>query len=1049
MNSLKKLSGLTLQALLRTLIFGYLLAHPFTNATSSPPGDKRDYVLIINTYTESSSWSWDIITDITARIEQIENLEVYVEHMNMLLMHKQSDMDNFRANLSREYDKNPPRMLIYIGAPAFTMRDFAEKEWGKGIPAIICAEEDFVGRDKYYISKRPIPQSERIPLRDLAREYNMTLLYAPIYLEPTVELMRRTIPEMNRLIFIRDGRYINQHYENDLSKLLKTDYPEMKFTSYSASNMTVDQLLDSLNVADTRHTGILFSSWHYIKNITGNIEVTTNPFKIIASSTVPLFALWPTSVKNSGVIGGYTYDVNKYNRQVIATFNSILEGRQPRDIPFYTPADARPTFNYPAMLRNKISPEICPPDSVFIDKPETFAERNRTVIVLCCGFFLLFVLFQQWRIRVMRKVEAARQRESESQIKYANLFNRMPIIYIQERVIFDGNHYPADTEFSDINAHFERTFLPRDQVVGKRGSLLFADSFPEFLRLVNIVLTENRTVTYPFYYKRLDIFFEVILSRSYLADHIDIFCLDGTALHKAQQKLDSINHKLSLALDVANIVPWKCDLNNRTILCDINKPVKASSGEAILQSEASLSVSDECYFSKIHKEDRDRIRQAYDDLIAGRTDKVCEEYRVVSNESGHWHMEWVEALAAVESFDGQGRPQTLVGTSQVITERKRMEQELLSARDRAEESNRLKTAFLANMSHEIRTPLNAIVGFSGILASAEEEQEKQEYVSIIENNNALLLQLIGDILDLSKIEAGTLDFIHTDFDLNELMREKENVIRMKVRDGVELLFEQKYEECHICTDRNRLSQVIINLLTNAAKFTQTGSIRFGYEMRDKELYFWVSDTGSGIPADKTQQVFDRFVKLNSFKQGTGLGLSICKMIVEHLGGRIGVESEEGRGSKFWFILPHIPGKTAAKRTEEELPTVSVEKNNLVILIAEDNDSNYRLFESILRREYTLLHAWNGEEAVEIYRQYRPHLVLMDINMPVMNGYEATAEIRKLSGTVPIIAVTAFAFASDEQKVLSSGFNGYMAKPINALQLRTQIVDMLRKHVVLL
>ena len=412
-------------------------------------------------------------------------------------------------------------------------------------------------------------------------------------------------------------------------------------------------------------------------------------------------------------------------------------------------------------------------------------------------------------------------------------------------------------------------------------------------------------------------------------------------------------------------------------------------------------------------------------------------------------MEWVEALAAVESFDAQGRPKTLVGTSQVITERKRMEQELLSARDRAEESNRLKTAFLANMSHEIRTPLNAIVGFSGILASTEEEQEKQEYVSIIENNNALLLQLIGDILDLSKIEAGTLDFIHTDFDLNELMREKENVIRMKVREGVELLFEQKYEQCSVCTDRNRLSQVIINLLTNAAKFTQTGSIRFGYEMRDRELYFWVSDTGSGIPADKTEQVFERFVKLNTFKQGTGLGLSICKMIVEHLGGRIGVESEEGKGSKFWFILPYVPGKAAAQRTEEQYPIISIEKDKLVILIAEDNDSNYRLFESILRKEYTLLHAWNGQEAVEIYRQRRPHLVLMDINMPMMNGYAAAAEIRKLSDSVPIIAVTAFAFASDEQKVLQSGFDGYMAKPINALQLRTQIVDMLRKHVVLL
>lgn len=277
MNLLKKPFGLTLQALLWVMIFGCLLAHPFTNATSSPPGDKRDYVLIINSYNESSSWGWEIITDITARIEQIENLEVYVEHMNTLLMDQQSDLDNFRTNLSREYGKNPPRMLIYIGAPAFIMRDFAEKEWGKGIPSIICAEEDFIGPDKYYVSKRAIPHSERIPLRELSGEYNLTLLYAPIYLEQTIELMRRMIPEMNRLVFVRDGRYINQQYEDELRKLLDTDYPGMRFTSYKASNMSVDQLLDSLNVTDTRHTGVLFSSWHYTRNIAGNTEITAIP----------------------------------------------------------------------------------------------------------------------------------------------------------------------------------------------------------------------------------------------------------------------------------------------------------------------------------------------------------------------------------------------------------------------------------------------------------------------------------------------------------------------------------------------------------------------------------------------------------------------------------------------------------------------------------------------------------------------------------------------------------------------------------------------------
>ena len=1016
------------------MIFGCLLAHPFTNATSSPPGDKRDYVLIINSYNESSSWGWEIITDITARIEQIENLEVYVEHMNTLLMDQQSDLDNFRTNLSREYGKNPPRMLIYIGAPAFIMRDFAEKEWGKGIPSIICAEEDFIGPDKYYVSKRAIPHSERIPLRELSGEYNLTLLYAPIYLEQTIELMRRMIPEMNRLVFVRDGRYINQQYEDELRKLLDTDYPGMRFTSYKASNMSVDQLLDSLNVTDTRHTGVLFSSWHYTRNIAGNTEITANPFKIIASSTAPLFALWPSSVKNSGVVGGFTYDVSVYNRQIIKTFNTILEGRQPRDIPFYTPTDAHPTFNYPAMLRNKISPEICPPDSVFIDKPETFAERNRTAIILCGGFFLLFILFQQWRIRVMRKVEAARRRESESQIKYANLFNRMPIIYIQERVIFDEKHYPADTEFSDINAYFERTFLPRNQVVGKRGSELFADSFSEFLRLVNIVLTENRTVTYPFYYKPLDIFFEVILSRSYLTDHIDIFCLDGTALHKAQQKLDSINHKLSLALDVANIVPWKCDLNNRTILCDINKPVKAASGEAILQNEASLSVSDECYFSKIHKEDRDRIRQAYDDLIAGRTNKVCEEYRVISNESGHWHMEWVEALAAVESFDAQGRPKTLVGTSQVITERKRMEQELLSARDRAEESNRLKTAFLANMSHEIRTPLNAIVGFAKLIGEVETEEEKQQFIDIIDVNSELLLQLINDILDISKIEAGTLEFRFRPMNLNDLCRSELEVHKPRVKPGVELVFEERVANVEIVCDQNRLAQVISNLLNNAGKFTEEGEIRFGFDLKDGCVEFFVQDTGMGIPPEKARNIFDRFVKLNDFVSGTGLGLAISKMIVEKLDGTIGVDSEPGKGTRFHFSIP-VVHRDGSKNDEQLCAAPGRDDGkSWVLLVAEDSDTNFRLIEAVLSRRFSLVRAHTGAEAVDMFGTVQPDAVLMDIRMPVMDGLEATRRIRSVSADVPIIAMSAYSSGSEIESARNAGCNEFLVKPLSQYSL---------------
>lgn len=274
-------------------------------------------------------------------------------------------------------------------------------------------------------------------------------------------------------------------------------------------------------------------------------------------------------------------------------------------------------------------------------------------------------------------------------------------------------------------------------------------------------------------------------------------------------------------------------------------------------------------------------------------------------------------------------------------------------------------------------------------------------MSIIESNNTLLLQLISDILDLSKIEAGTLEFVHTDFELNELMREKENVMRLKTDQNVELVFEQRYETCHVRTDRNRLSQLMINLLTNAAKFTHRGSIRFGYELRAGQLYFWGRGHRLRYPRRTEGRGLRTLRQTQLVQAGHGPRAFHRRTIVEHLGGNIGVESEEGKGSTFWFTLPYVPGQSeqaeAPAQILQAIPTV--EKDKLVILIAEDNESNYRLFESILRHEYKLVHAWNGREAVDLFNRHTPHLVLMDINMPVMDGYEATAEVQQQSADV--------------------------------------------------
>ena len=251
--------------------------------------------------------------------------------------------------------------------------------------------------------------------------------------------------------------------------------------------------------------------------------------------------------------------------------------------------------------------------------------------------------------------------------------------------------------------------------------------------------------------------------------------------------------------------------------------------------------------------------------------------------------------------------ENMVLTVHDITQLKETEKQLTLAKEKAENADLSKSAFLANMSHEIRTPLNAITGFAEILASANTEEEKAQYQEIIKMNADLLLQLVNDILDMSKIEAGTLEFVYTKVDINLLLSDLRQLFQMKVNDAggnIQIIAEPSLPSCSIETDRNRVAQVLSNFTTNAIKFTQEGTISIGYEARDTELYFYVTDTGAGIPADKLPEVFGRFVKLNKDKKGTGLGLSISKTIVNKLEGQIGADSVEGKGSTFWFTIPY-------------------------------------------------------------------------------------------------------------------------------------------------
>lgn len=307
-------------------------------------------------------------------------------------------------------------------------------------------------------------------------------------------------------------------------------------------------------------------------------------------------------------------------------------------------------------------------------------------------------------------------------------------------------------------------------------------------------------------------------------------------------------------------------------------------------------------YAHVVPEDQAVLKNFVREVKEGKASSLRKEVRVC-RENGKYT--WTSINVMVRDYRPQDGIIDMLCINYDITPLKETEQKLIIARDKAEELDRLKSAFLANMSHEIRTPLNAIVGFSSLLAETDSRSERQEYIKIVQENNELLLQLISDILDLSKIEAGTFNFVYTNVDVNETCSEIIKSMGMKVSKGVELILEEPFQECYIYTDKNRFTQVISNFINNALKFTQQGSITLGYEqVSHQKIKFYVRDTGMGIPEEKQKSVFERFVKLNTFVQGTGLGLSICKSIVSQMGGEIGVDSTEGVGSCFWFTHPY-------------------------------------------------------------------------------------------------------------------------------------------------
>ena len=520
-----------------------------------------------------------------------------------------------------------------------------------------------------------------------------------------------------------------------------------------------------------------------------------------------------------------------------------------------------------------------------------------------------------------------------------------------------------------------------------------------------------------------------------------------------KQRVMGLDHLINRTLPPIKAFSWEVD--------NVTHKINYNFGNTCFTGIDRFDTIEE-FLEIIHPDDKEKYLRSVEDAFAKGDCYFSCEYRSCTSEAKGYHW-WELRCIAKTIYSTNGNYVCLYGLTISIDEAKKREQilieqreELKQARNKAEEVDKLKSQFLANMSHEIRTPLNAIVGFSELLIDSVKATEREEYFNIIKFNNEILLKLINDIIELSKIEVGLeLKPVRGSFVIffNQIAR---SLKKLSTSPDVEFILENPYEEAIAHVDFVYIAQIINNYVTNAIKNTTQGSITLGYTYQEDSemLEVYVKDTGVGIPASKQTVIFERFRKLDQYKQGAGLGLNIVKAIAGQLGFECGFESTPDLGSYFWIrgrcplfiptteqrqeITPLMENCVKDGSNERKLN----EKSAIKILIAEDTDSNYDLVKAILH-PYQLARALNGYEALLLIQENDYDLILMDIRMPLMDGLEATREIRKLGKDIPIVALSANTFDEDKIQAYEAGCDMYLEKPIRKQEIIELIENLIK------
>jgi|CryBogDrversion2_1035201.scaffolds.fasta_scaffold00050_11 PAS domain S-box-containing protein len=653
-----------------------------------------------------------------------------------------------------------------------------------------------------------------------------------------------------------------------------------------------------------------------------------------------------------------------------------------------------------------------------------------------------FIIDTTLRRKAEEELKATNKSLLESERRLMNLYTNMSEGVGLHKMVFDEHGQAVNYRIIGINPQFEKILgLSESDVHDKLATDVYGVAEPPFFKEYLEVVKTGNPFSFEVYFPPMDKHFSISVS-PWDRDGFATIFTDITERKIAEEKLLESEAKFR---SLAENSPFAILIYQDDVWVYCNSAAEEISGFSAeeIYKQQFWEITDLEY--REYVKDIGRRRQK------GENVKSSSEFRIITK-SGQ--KKWVFLTGNTTNYGG--KPSGIISIVD-ISDRKKMEFDLQAAMEKAQESDRLKSAFLANMSHEIRTPMNAILGFSDLIGQPDVSgQEQQKYTGIIKNSGKRLLHIIDDIIDLSKLEAQQIEISTAPCNVYELVNTTvesfRNMDLLKQKTQLSLVADLKeiQADVKIETDPLRLQQVLDNLLTNAIKYSSKGTVTMGVRKKPENsqevLEFFVKDTGKGIPQEKIPIIFERFrqVEENEYHEGAGLGLSICKAFVEMLGGNIQVKSELGKGSEFTFCIPFIQAKTNIELTETGNLKNPINLRGMKILVAEDEEDSYIYLQQLLKETNAkLFRAENGDILMELISEKKPDLILLDINMPGKTGYECLREIREEKYLVKVIAQTAYAMADERKRCLESGCDGYLAKPFNKNALFQSIADAMK------